>query len=249
METNAERRTRKLAALCAIKGVKEVAEKAGLNPESLSQILKGVKLPPKKDGTRSARSLGDPAARKIEDAEQLGRGWFDLPDPEVDQIAPHDGRAQASLDWPHAAHSNVDIAGALRQSKGVPVVGEVKGGDDGYLEELQYPVGHGEGVVEYWCRDETAYALRVRGDSMHPRYRAGEFVVVTPCIEAQSDTDVVISLRDGRKLLKHLNWSRDGEIQLLSINNHFGPLTINLSDVLFIHRVAGSVGRDAFQKT
>src|SRR5690606_4880837 len=58
----------------------------------------------------------------------------------------------------------------------LPLVGEVKGGPDGFLEELHYPVGHGEGTVEYPTADPVAYALRVRGDSMHPRYRAGEFV-------------------------------------------------------------------------
>lgn len=142
--------------------------------------------------------------------------------------------------------SNAENAPALRAARRVPVVGEVKGGEDGYLEELQYPVGHGDGFVEYWCRDDAAYAVRVRGDSMHPRYRAGEFVVITPGIEAQPGADVVVALKDGRKLLKQLNWQRDGELQLLSINNHFGPLTLPQSDVLYIHRVAGSVGRDAF---
>jgi phage repressor protein C with HTH and peptisase S24 domain len=141
--------------------------------------------------------------------------------------------------------SNIEHAPQLRGARRIPVVGEVKGGDDGYLEELQYPVGHGEGYVEYWCKDPTAYAVRVKGDSMHPRYRAGEFVVVSPGIEAQPGSDVVVALRDGRKLLKQLNWQRDSEVQLLSINNHFAPLTLSQSEVLWVHRVAGSVPRDA----
>lgn len=147
-----------------------------------------------------------------------------------------------------AEPSNVAQAPALRTARQIPVVGEVKGGDDGYLHELQYPVGHGDGFVEYWCRDGNAYALRVRGDSMHPRYRAGEFVVVTPSIEAQQGSDVVVALKDGRKLLKQLNWKRGDEIQLLSINNHFAPMTISLDAVLAVHRVAGAVGSDALVK-
>jgi phage repressor protein C with HTH and peptisase S24 domain len=125
-------------------------------------------------------------------------------------------------------------------------VGEVRAGADGYLEELQYPVGNGEGYVEYWTRDEAAYALRVRGDSMHPRYRAGEFVVVTPSGEPRLGGDVVVACHDGRKMLKQLNWMRDGEIQLLSVNGDYTPLTLMLSDILAIHNVAGSVPRDAF---
>lgn len=142
--------------------------------------------------------------------------------------------------------ANVEGAPALVKARKVPVIGEVKGGLDGYFDELMYPVGHGEGYVEYWCRDESAYALRVRGDSMHPRYRAGEFVVVTPSIEAQPGSDVVIQLVDGRKLLKQLNWIRDDEIQLLSINNGYEPLTLSKSEVLSMQPVGGGVPRHAF---
>ena len=77
METNSERRRRKLAEICAEKGIKEVAESAGLNWASLDQVIKKELLPPKKDGTRSPKNLGNEAARKIEAAQNLGIGWFD----------------------------------------------------------------------------------------------------------------------------------------------------------------------------
>lgn len=130
----------------------------------------------------------------------------------------------------------------------LPVVGEVRGGSEGYLEELQYPVGHGEGVVEHPTADPNAYALRVRGDSMHPRYRAGEFVIVEPNIEAQPGDDVVVLCVNGRKLLKELNWKRDGEVQLLSINNGYDPLTLSLSEIMSIQLVAGRARRSALIK-
>ncbi len=145
--------------------------------------------------------------------------------------------------------SNVAPAPALGRSRLIPVVGHVKAGPDGYLEEMEYPVGHGEGCVEYWTKDEAAYALRVKGDSMHPRYRAREFIVVTPSIEAQQGNDVVVRLRDGRKLLKMLNWQRAEELQLLSINDGYAPMTLDVLDVLSIHRVGGSVPADAFIET
>ena len=147
------------------------------------------------------------------------------------------------------AKSNLEAGPLLRPSKSVPVVGEVKGGDDGYLDELQYPVGHGDGTVDYPTADPNAYALRVRGDSMHPRYRAGEYIVVEPNIEAQPGDDVVVALMDGRKLLKELNWQRDGEVQLLSVNNHFGPLTLLDTEIHTIQLVAGRVRRSAVHKS
>jgi hypothetical protein len=80
METSAERRRRKLALLCEKHGRDFVAQKSGTNQFALEQVIKGVLLPAKKDGTRSPRNLGDAAARAIEVALDLGEGWFDAPD-------------------------------------------------------------------------------------------------------------------------------------------------------------------------
>lgn len=172
-------------------------------------------------------SFGSRAARGMEQRLGMPPKWLDqAAQPEVE----------------------VEESGTLIHRKTVPVVGEVKGGDDGFLEELQYPVGHGDGSVEYPTADSSAYALRVRGDSMHPRYRAGEYIVVAPSIEPQTGDDVVVSLKDGRKLLKQLNWLRDGEVQLLSINDTFSPLTIQLTDVETMHLVEGRVRRTAFRR-
>lgn len=140
-----------------------------------------------------------------------------------------------------AEHTNVEPAPELKKARMVPVTGSVKGGDDGYL--MQDPIP--DGFVEYWTGDPQAYALRIKGDSMHPRYRAGEFVVVTPSIEAQPGRDVVVKLTNGKCLLKQLNWMRGDEVQLLSINNSYAPMTIPRDEVECICRVAGSVGPDS----
>ncbi len=164
------------------------------------------------------------------------------------QVSQVTGYPLPEMGAPRPESSNVAEAPALAPSRRVPVVGHVKGGVDGFLEEMQFPVGHGEGFVEYWTKDSGAYALRVRGDSMSPRYRAREFIVVTPGIEALPGTDVVVKLRDGRKLLKHLNWIRDDEIQLISINDGYEPMTLQREEIESIHRVAGGVPADAFQE-
>lgn len=139
--------------------------------------------------------------------------------------------------------SEVGDAVPIKRFRRVPVVGEVKGGPDGFLEETQYPVGFGDGHVEYPTTDPNAYAVRVRGDSMHPRYRAGEFVVVEPNIEAQEGDDVVVICANGQKMLKQLNWRRDGEVQLLSVNNGYAPVTLQCTEITAIALVAGRVRR------
>lgn len=202
----------------------KLADKIGKSPAQVSQWISASK----DSKTGKPRAMSRDTARHIEAACGKPDGWMDQPIPA------------------HHGQENATEAQALRAPVLVPVVGHVKGGDDGYLEEMQFPVGSGEGYVEYWTRSQGAYALRIKGDSMHPRYRAGEFVVVTPLVEALPGQDVVVRLVNGKKLLKQLNWVRDGELQLLSINNHYGPLTLPLDDVESIHRVAGSVPHDAF---
>lgn len=137
--------------------------------------------------------------------------------------------------------SNVEPALELKKSRRVPITGSVKGGDDGYLVQDNGT----DGWVDYWTGDPRAYALRVRGDSMHPRYRSGEFVVVTPSIEAQPGRDVVVQLKNGKCLLKELGWRRDDEVQLRSINNGYTPMTVMVDEIESICRVAGAVGSDS----
>lgn len=139
------------------------------------------------------------------------------------------------------AQSNVEPALELKKSRRIPITGSVRGGDEGYLVQDNTP----DGWVEYWTGDPHAYALRIRGDSMHPRYRAGEYVVITPSIEAQSGRDVVVKLTNGKCLLKQLNWARSDEVQLLSINNGYAPMTIPREEIECINRVAGAVGADS----
>lgn len=80
-ETAQERRRRKLAWLCEKLSLGKVAELSGVHPAYLDQIIKGVLLPAKEDGTRNPRGLGNAKARAIETTVPgLYVGWFDAPD-------------------------------------------------------------------------------------------------------------------------------------------------------------------------
>lgn len=84
-DTNAEIRRRRLEELCGRHGgVRPVAEHAKMNWQALEQVLRKAPLPKREDGQQSYKSLGDAAARKLEDAFDLGRGWFDWPFQGVD---------------------------------------------------------------------------------------------------------------------------------------------------------------------
>lgn len=216
METSAERRRRKLKDLCSQRGLKAVADRAEVSAASLDQIIKGVLLPPKKDGSRTPRSLGDDVARRIEDAEGLGRGWFDEP-PRVDAT-----RVKFSM-GPSPHYGGDANAIPLLLHDGVPLISWIQAGSwsdiaDPYAlgdaeDWLPCPVKHGP----------RSYCLRVRGDSMYnpggrPSYADGDIIFVDPDREAKTGDRVIVRLddqqegtfkqllmEDGRKMLKALN--------------------------------------------
>lgn len=197
------------------------AKAAGLTEGRVSQLLD------------PNQSFGERSARNVASELRLGDRYFEegFSAPVVEGLL----------------SSEVGEAVQLKAIKRIPVIGDVKGGDDGFLEELEHPVGFGDGYVEYPTADPNAYAVRVRGDSMHPRYRAGEFVIVEPNIEPQEGDDVVVVCGNGRKMLKQLNWRRDGEVQLLSVNDGYAPTTMGLSEVMSIQLVAGRVRRSGLK--
>lgn len=131
----------------------------------------------------------------------------------------------------------------------IPVVGTAQLGDEGYHLEYQYPVGQGDGFVAYPSRDTNAYALRVKGDSMRPRIKPGEFVLVEPNTPPQPGEEVLVRTRDGRVMVKVLDFVRGGVIQLSSINENHRPITLEEADVELLHSVAAIVKPSRYYRT
>ncbi|WP_288094405.1 S24 family peptidase [Thiomonas sp.] len=178
------------------------------------------------------RAIGEKLARELEEKMLKPVYWLDDFHYSNAQPTPH------NVSEPNSEIGDVVPIFAMRP---VPVVGWVKGGSDGYFDEMQYPAGYGEEFIYHPIRDVDAYAVRVKGDSMQPRYRSGEFIIVEPSAEAQPGDDVVVICKDGRKMLKSLGWTRDGVVSLLSINNEYPPITLELSSIERMHAVAGCV--------
>lgn len=220
MDIDEVRRENMRAIETEMGGPTEAAAKVGMSAAQWTNLRDGAR----DSKTGKQRGMRKETARKIESGASKPPGWLDVD------------------------HSELGDRADIKALVDLPLVGEIKGGPDGFLEELNYPVGHGEGVVQHSTSDPMAYALRVRGDSMHPRYRAGEFVIVEPSIDPQQGDDVVVLCKDGRKLLKELGWKRDGEVNLRSINNGYEPITLRLDEIESIQLAAGRARRSALKR-
>lgn len=119
----------------------------------------------------------------------------------------------------------------LSVARRLPVVGTALLGDNGFFVELEYPVGFGDGYVEHSTNDKDAYALQCKGESMRPRIKPNEFVIVEPNTKVSNGDEVLVKCIKGRVMVKELLYIRDGEVNLGSVNESFAKITIPLAEI------------------
>lgn len=128
--------------------------------------------------------------------------------------------------------------GTLRFTE-VPIIGGAQLGNGGHWTNMQYPVGFGDGYINWPTRDPDAYAVRCTGDSMKPRIKDGEYVVIEPNHQFLPGDEVLVVTKDERAMVKTFLYERDGEVMVMSINEEHLPIRFSLSEIEIIHYVAG----------
>lgn len=118
----------------------------------------------------------------------------------------------------------------------VPVRGTAQLDKDGCWREPETPAQTGGGYIDMPSRDRNAYAVRMVGDSMHPRIEAGEYVLVEPSSPLIPNEEVLVVTKDGRNMIRKFLSRRNGLIFLQNVAGT--PLTLPEDDVVKIHYVA-----------
>ncbi|MEN9544561.1 MAG: hypothetical protein RLZZ598_1394 [Pseudomonadota bacterium] len=134
-----------------------------------------------------------------------------------------------------AADQSAEPAGRPGLLRQVKIVGIAKLGNGGYYEQVD-----DDGLVDSYSADPNAYALRVKGDSMHPAIRHGEIVVVEPRGQCVPGEYVAIALVDGRRMVKELVIERIDEVVVESVNGNHRQ-TIERASILQMHPVTSRV--------
>ncbi|MDN0108938.1 S24 family peptidase [Yersinia rochesterensis] len=127
---------------------------------------------------------------------------------------------------------------SLRFSK-VPVVGNTQLGLGGNWSDMQYPMGRGDGYILWPTKDDDAYALKCVGDSMVPRIKEGEYVIIEPNHNYISGDEVLVVTKNEEVMVKTFLFERDGSCHLLSVNENHAPIRIPKEEIEKIHYVAG----------
>jgi SOS-response transcriptional repressor LexA len=131
-----------------------------------------------------------------------------------------------------------DVAVLSSPKRDLPVIGMVKGGSEGFYFNEGEP-------SEYVIRPanltgaSNAFALYIDGESMEPRYFAGEIVYVNPNRPITRNCFVAIEMADGRGLIKQFLRRSDEQLVL----HQFNPakdVRLPARDVKRIYRIVGS---------
>jgi phage repressor protein C with HTH and peptisase S24 domain len=187
----------------------------------------------------SPAAIAQLAKIPLSDVEEWAQG---LRKPTLDQAIAIQDRYQINAVWlmtgkgqpsPTIAHNDDwnPIPIPQRAYKKIAVVAMAQLGDNGNFCDLEYPVGHGDGYLHFISTDPDAYGLRCAGQSMEPRIRDGEFVVVAPNHPVTNGDEVLVKSRDGRVMVKVLGYARDGYTTLLSVNQTHKPIRILSADI------------------
>jgi len=143
----------------------------------------------------------------------------------------HSKGSDAQLDT-FLAESKLDTeksGSPLAAGRLVPVINKLAAGYPSDFNDLDYPVGIADDYVR--CpdlHDANAFAVRVVGDSMEPKFREGDIVVFSPATEVHNGDDCFIRLAIPHETaFKRVFFEANNKVRLQPRNERYSPIIID----------------------
>ena len=110
----------------------------------------------------------------------------------------------------------------------IPVINKVAAGYPVDFDDMEYPTGFADDYVR--CpdlHDPHAFAVRVVGDSMEPKFNQGDIVVFSPAVEINNGDDCFVRFTMPHETtFKQVFFEPDDKIRLQPRNQKHPPLII-----------------------
>jgi len=128
---------------------------------------------------------------------------------------------------------DIDVAGDPSQKDKpgqlVPVINKVPAGYPAEFDDMGYPVGFADDYVR--CpdiHDPNAFAVRVIGDSMQPKFSEGDIVVFSPAADIQNGDDCFVRLTMPHETtFKRVFFEEKEKVRLQPRNDMQAPIIVD----------------------
>jgi repressor LexA len=131
-----------------------------------------------------------------------------------------------------------DGKSAMSAGRLVPIINKVTAGYPTDFNDLDYPVGIADDYVR--CpdlHDPNAFAVRVVGDSMEPRFHEGDIVIFSPSLDDRNGDDCFVRFTMPHETtFKRVFFERDNKVRLQPRNERYSPTVIEGNRVDGIYR-------------
>jgi repressor LexA len=230
----------------------EVSNKVGYSKPYLSTIETGkVKNPPSDDLlTRLERTLKFESGvllhlAHMERMPSDVRGMYESKEAEnqklrqlVRRVA--EKKARTSEINAALARTKSDKGGKSGIAAGrlVPIINKVTAGYPVDFNDLDYPVGIADDYVR--CpdlHDPNAFAVRVVGDSMEPRFHEGDIVIFSPAVEVENGDDCFVRFTNPHETtFKRVFFEKQDKVRLQPRNERYSPTVVEGDRIDGIYR-------------
>ena len=225
----------------------EVSNRIGFSKPYLSTIETGkVKNPPgDKLLTRLEKILGfdsglllhiahieglpSDVRQEYESAEAENQKWRHIV---KNLVGEKDEKVDASRLSKLLAQSDLNIEQdnlPLSAGRLVPVINKVSAGYPSDFNDLDYPVGIADDYIR--CpdmHDPNAFAVRVVGDSMEPKFHEGDIVIFSPAAEVHNGDDCFVRFAMPHETtFKRVFFESENKIRLQPRNEKYSPTIVD----------------------
>ena len=126
---------------------------------------------------------------------------------------------------------DINDAGKPKLTSGqlVPVINKVAAGYPVDFDDMGYPVGFADDYVRCTdLHDPNAFAVRIVGDSMEPKFTQGDIVIFSPAMEVRSGDDCFVRFKMPHETtFKRVFFEEDGNVRLQPRNEQYPPAMID----------------------
>jgi phage repressor protein C with HTH and peptisase S24 domain len=123
-------------------------------------------------------------------------------------------------------------------AEAVPLIGFAQAGVGGYFDDEGFPNGKGWDEIPFPAvDDEHVYALEISGESMHPAYRDGTVIIVSPAAPIRRGDRVVVKTKDGEVIAKELKRKTTKSLELKSLNPEHPDRMLASEEVVWVARI------------